>query len=301
MDFSVQMFRILCAAVECKSFSGAAKKLRITQPTVSQQMIRLENEIDGKVFERVGRFIVLTPLGERIYKTAKEVIDQTDMLKNHLRNEKTTPSGLVRYAMPESCQWTPHFKKVMSLIKRYPEINLDVQIIPSFQVIERLLRSEIDFGFITGERNSPDIRFEKFADEHYSLVAASEDLFKPLRAKKYSDVRVVGFPGFESFFITTSECYNLLTPLKNFVAQPTVKIGTLSGAIDTVMQGAGIAAIPTHCIAEQIAKKKLVAYSEPIHKEPLQSIYLVRRLKGSMPKRCEVVHDLLKKSKLGLL
>lgn len=301
MDFSVQMFRILCAAVECKSFSGAAKRLRITQPTVSQQMIRLETEIDGKVFERVGRYIVLTPLGERIYKTAKEVIDQTDSLKNHLRNEKSNPTGVVRYAMPESCQWTPHFKKVMSLTKNFPDITFDIQIIPSYLVLEKLLHSEIDFGFITGERSNPDIRFEKFADEHYSLVAASEELFRPLKLKKYGEVRVVGFPGFESFFITTAECYNILTPLKNFVAQPTVKIGTLSGAIHTVLEGAGIAAIPTHCISDEIAKKKLFVYSEPFKNQPTQSIFLARRLKGTMPKRCEIVHDLLRKSKLGLL
>lgn len=300
MDLGVQILRILCATVEEKSFSGAARKLKITQPTVSQQIARLESEIDGKIFERSGKSIHLTVIGEKLYRTAKEIVIKADLLTSDLMNQKDSPQGLVRYAMPESCQWTPHYRKIMSLISTYPDIQIEIVICPNKQIQELLVKSEIDFAFVTGDIEDPKTIIEKFADEHYSLVAKSSDEFKPLSLKSYRDFRLVSFPGNESFLITWADTFNLLVDHRNKISNPSVKIGNMAGAIHAAVEGAGALVVPTHCVSSEISSGKLVAYKPELGAKATQPIYVIKRSNELLSRRCQIVLELLIKAKRGL-
>lgn len=301
MDLGVQILRILCATVEEKSFSGAARKLKITQPTVSQQIARLESEIDGKIFERAGKSIHLTAIGEKLYRTAKEIVLKADLLTSDLKEQKSSPQGLVRYAMPESCQWTPHYRKIMSLISEYPDIQVEIVICPNKQIQDLLIKSEIDFAFVTGDIDDPKTILEKFADEHYSLVASSDKFFKAIDEKKFNDFRLVSFPGNESFLITWADAYHLLSELRHAISSPDIKIGNMIGAIHAAVEGAGALVVPTHCVVNEIASGALVAYKPDLGTKATQPIYVVKRPQEILPKRCQVVIDLLIKAKKGQL
>jgi DNA-binding transcriptional LysR family regulator len=301
MDLGVQILRILCATVEEKSFSGAARKLKITQPTVSQQIARLESEIDGKIFERTSKSIHLTAIGEKLYRTAKEIVQKADQLSDDLREQKSAPQGLVRYAMPESCQWTPHYRKIMNLISEYPDIQIEIVIATNKQIQEMLMKSEIDFAFVTGDINDPETIFEKFADEHYSLVASTDLLFKPLDEKNFSEFRLVSFPGNESFLITWADTFNLLSELRHAISSPDIKVGNMIGAIHASVEGAGALVVPTHCVSNEITSGKLVVYRSAFGNQATQPIYVIKRPHEVLPRRCQIILDLLIKSKKGLL
>lgn len=301
MDLGVQILRILCATVEEKSFSGAARKLKITQPTVSQQIARLESELDGKIFERSGKSIHLTSLGEKLYRTAKEIVEKADLLKSDLIEEKTNPRGLVRYGMPESCQWTAHYRKIMSMISKYPDIQLEIIVAPNKEIQARLAKSEIDFAFVTGDLDDLEMVIEKFADEHYSLVAKSPEFFKPLIENRISDFRLVEFPGNESFLITWADAYGLLSELHQVISSPHIKIGSMSGAIHAALEGAGALVVPTHCVLSELSSKKLFSYPVDSKKKAIQPIYLIKRPKDILPRRCQLVMDLLIQAKKGLI
>lgn len=301
MDLGVQILRILCATVEEKSFSGAARKLKITQPTVSQQIARLESEIDGRIFERSGKSIHLTVIGEKLYRTAKEIVEKADLLKNDLIEQKNNPRGIVRYAMPESCQWTPHYRKIMSQTPLYPDIQVDIIIATNKEIQDMLTRAEIDFAFVTGHINNPDTVVEKFADEHYSLVAKTKNLFKPIEDKKWTQLRLVGFPGNESFMITWADAHGWLSAMHSVISAPHVKIGNMAGAIHAAIEGAGALIVPTHCVQSEIAKGDLWAYNSPHSERATQPIYLIKRPQEALPRRCQIMMDLLIKSKKGLL
>ncbi len=300
MDLSLQMLRIFCKVVEEKSFSGAARILKITQPTVSQQIARMESEVGSKLFERVGHVIHLTPTGSDVYRTACEVLEKTSGLADRLKDQRTIPSGLVRYAMPESCQWTPHYRKIMSQIREFPGIRFEISILPNDQIVEQLMKAEIDFGFIAGEKLSPDLRFEKFSDEHYSLVARDRKLFQPLKEKNFQDLRLISYPGWEDFFITWAKAHHLWKDLKKHISSPTVSVGTLSGAIHAAQEGAGVAVIPTHCVENELSGQKLFAFEEAKGRTSIQPIYLAKRLRETLPKRVELVMEMLKVAKKTL-
>ena len=142
----------------------------------------------------------------------------------------------------------------MGQLGELPHIRFEIDILPSQAIVEGLLEAKYDFGFVVGERLAPELRFEKFSNERYSCVASRKALFDPMAAHECP--RFISFPGWSSS-TTWCKSYKLWSDLKRTLHEPTVKIGTLAGAIHAVREGAGIAIIPTHCVAQELETGKL--------------------------------------------
>ena len=297
MDIELYGMRIFCQVMVDKTFSKAAQSLRITQPTVSQQIAKLEDRMGGKLFERVGHDIVPTQLAQDLHAFARPLLESVDEFSEKLQRKRSLPRGPVRYAMPESCQWTPHYRLIMSQIIEVPEINFKIEILPNDLIISGLKGGRIDFGFVVGERIAPELKFQKFSDESYSLVAKSKELLKPISAKEFQKLRLITYPGWEGFFNVWAKAHGLWKNLKSHIKEPAVEIGTLAGAIHAVQEGAGAAVIPTHCVAQELESKSLYKYDVGKITEASSPVYLTKRLGEKLPKRVELVIDMLMRSK----
>ncbi len=297
MDLDPYALRIFCQVMSDKTFSAAARSLDITQPTVSQQIAKLEARLGGKLFERVRHDVTPTALANELLGLATGLIEQMDRFGDRIQNQRSLPTGLVRYAMPESCQWTPHFRRIMSQIRDVPGIRFEIDILPSEPIVEGLLSGHYDFGFVVGERISPELRFEKFGDEHYSAVGADKKLFDSLSSKAFEEVRIISYPGWESFFTAWSKAHGLYQVFRRRVPQPSVRIGTLAGAIHAAQEGGGVAVIPTHCVLSELETRRLHAYQPAKGAGATQAIHVARKLGRELPHRARVVLDLLKKAK----
>jgi len=298
MDLELYSLRIFCEVVKEKTFSGAARSLKITQPSVSQQIAKLEGELTAKLFERIGHDIRLTQTGREFHQFAVELLERADRFSETLRDQKSLPSGLVRYAMPESCQWTPHYRHIMSQIKDYPEIHFMIDVLPSEEIIKKLREGLIDFGFVIGERISPELRFQKFSDEKYSAVGSTRDLFRPLQNPvQPENLRLVTYPGWEPLFTLWAKTHGIWKAAKQKLASPTIQIGTLAGAIHAIQAGAGMGIIPTHCVDEELRSGRLFEWKSSKPVQVMSPIYIARRIGETLPKRVELIMDMLKKAK----
>ncbi len=294
MDLEIYPLRIFLKVMKLKSFSEAARQLNVTQPTVSQQIGKLEAKLEKKLFERVGHEIIPTALAKQLLGYAEQLSSIAEDCENFLLDEKSTLRGEVRYAMPESCQWTPHFKNIMKQISTYEGIQFKIGILPTDGVARGIIEGVYDFGFVVGERLHPELTFEKFSDEPYGLVGRSEKLFKPLEEKRFEDLRLVTFPGWELFFTTWCRAHGIFEKIQRATPVPAVHIGTLAGAIHAVQEGAGVAVLPLQCVPKELKEFKLksVGASNPI--------YVTKRVGDKLSRRTELVLDLLKKSKKDL-
>lgn len=296
MDISTKNFRIFLEVIHSKSFSKAARNLKITQPTVSQQIAKLESDIGKPLFERVGHDLVPTEVALKLSIYAENVIDQISKFSDEVTDYTNKPKGLVRYAMPESCQWTPHFKKIVHDISTYPDIQFEVDITPTTATADGILAGVYDFGFITGDKLTPELRFDKFSDEVYSCLASDKKLFEPLKNKNIESARIISFPGWELFFTTWMRTHGLLKYFRSDVVRPVLHIGTLAGAIHAVKEGVGFAVLPRHCLFDAIDSKELHEFNI---KDEIAScpIYLCQKVGRKQTRRTELVIELLRKAK----
>lgn len=296
MDTDIRALRILLKVIETNSFSGAARALRLTQPTVSQQIARLEAQLGGRLFERVGHEIYLTALGRKFRDYALEIVERSDRFVEDLSQDRVRHAGSVRYVMPESCQWTPHFRKIMAQIQEFPEIVFEIGILPSEAVIQAILEGKAEFGFAVGERLQPEIQFEHFADEAYAAIASRRKLLDPIKAKHFKDIRWIAFPGWELFFDTWSKSQGISKAVKASISNPVVKIGTLAGAIHAVQEGAGVAILPRQCVADELARG-ILQEQQLSSKHASNPVHIVRRRGDRLSARAEVILGMLREAK----
>ena len=300
MDIEIYGLRIFYEVMNQKSFSGAARALKLTQPTVSQQIAKLEAEMNQKLFERVGHDIIPTQTAQGLYKFASNLLEMVDGYTEELRENQSQPKGSIRYAMPESCQWTPHYRKIMSQIALFPELKFEIEILPNELIAKGLIEGKFDFGFLTGERLNPELRFEKFSDESYSAISSRKELFKPLQEDQVDQLRLVTYPGWELFFTTWTKSHGVWKKFKDKLKEPTVRIGTMAGAIHATQEGAGVAIIPTHCVIQELENKTLFEWKSAKSIVASNPVYFARRVGEKSPKRVELVVNMLKEAKATL-
>lgn len=298
MNLEIYPLRIFRQVLKEGSFSSAARTLRLTQPAVSQQIGKLERELGRRLFERVGHEIVPTDEARRLDGLAQSLLEQLEEYEAKLEEHKRAPRGLVRYAMPESCQWTPHYRDVMSRLSGLAEMRFEIDILPSDAIAQGLLEARYDFGFVTGERLSPGLRFEKFCEESYSAVARVREHFEPLRwPKGPASLRLIAFPGWELFFSAWARAHGLSSAWRARMPEPVVRIGTLAGAIHAAQEGAGVAVIPTHCVSVELERGTLLELKCKDGKTAANLIYLTRRVGEAPVKRVELVIEMLKRAR----
>lgn len=299
MDINIKTIRIFIQVMKDGSFSKAARSLRMTQPTISQQILRLEEILEAKLFERVGHDIAPTDSAKEFFVFGNQLLESVDDFYSTFKSNRSQPKGLVKYAMPESCQWTPHYKRIMSQLTHYPEIEFEISILPNEKIAEGILNGSFDFGFVTGEKLTPELRFEKFSDEQYSLVAKNVQLFEPFTSKTEASARIISYPGWELFLTTWAKTHGVWSKYKTNMKKPTIKIGTLAGAIHAVKEGAGVGVFPTHCLSEELRLKEL---KELKIKNEIAScpIFLAKKIGTKSAKRTDLVIELLRKAKAEL-
>ncbi|MEK6706318.1 MAG: LysR family transcriptional regulator [Bdellovibrionota bacterium] len=298
MDIELYGLRIFYQVMTDKTFSAAAKALRITQPTVSQQIAKLETRLGGKLFERVGHDLIPTHLAKQLHPLACSMIEMVDEFSEQLQSQRVSLRGPVQYAMPESCQWTPHYRRIMNQIAELPEVHFRIEILPNEQIIKGLVEGQFDFGFVVGERVAPELRFSKFSDEAYSAAASSKNFFKPLQpGGKIESLRLITYPGWELFFTTWANAHGYWKSARSKLPEPAVHIGTLAGAIHAVQEGAGAGIIPTHCIQDELDSGRLLEWKSGKVASVSNPVYIARRIGEKLPKRVETVIEMLRKSK----
>lgn len=157
-------FLMLCKELH---FSEAASKLGISQPTLSQQIRVLEDEIGVPLFDRIGKKTVQTEAGAILEHYAAQMIQQMENAKGAIADLTESHTGRLRIAvLPSDLDYrlTP---LLVDFHKEFP--NTQVQVIPSMDILHQVLNNEVDIG--VGLAIEPDNRLNRipFYTETYSL------------------------------------------------------------------------------------------------------------------------------------
>lgn len=138
--------RYFLAVAQEESISKAAETLYITQPNLSRQMQKLENEIGQQLFIRGSRKITLTEAGKLLYKRAEEMIDLYDKTEAELHSPITDISGDIYIGGGESYALKLIAKAVALVQEKYPNIHFHLFSGDMVAIKDKLDKGLIDFG-----------------------------------------------------------------------------------------------------------------------------------------------------------
>jgi DNA-binding transcriptional LysR family regulator len=137
----------MLAVAESGSFSAAAKKLHLTQSSISHQVARLETHVGHRLFERTTRRCALTTSGHLLIKQARDLLQRLDELELQYRPDALT--GHVRIGVPDDYHlFYPVAEAVRDFAREQPRVTLEVQSGLSNQLKEWLKAGELDLTII---------------------------------------------------------------------------------------------------------------------------------------------------------
>ncbi|WP_250434317.1 hydrogen peroxide-inducible genes activator [Hanstruepera flava] len=138
-----QLYYVLAVA-EQQNFTKAAEKCFVTQPTLSMQIQKLEDELDIQIFDRSKKPIELTDVGRKIVTQAKNIVNESYRIQDIVDQQKGFIGGEFKLGIIPTIMPTllPMFLK--TFIKKYPKIKLKIEELTTEEVISRINDGHLD-------------------------------------------------------------------------------------------------------------------------------------------------------------
>lgn len=143
---TLQQLRYITAVNRFRSFAKAADSCNVTQPTLSAMIVKLEEEIDIRIFERTNKSVSPTLAGEKIIRQAENILMEVDRISEIVSEDKGNIGGkfnlsvgptIAPYILPK---FIKHYRE------NYPSVELFIQELKTDFMLEALLKGEIDAG-----------------------------------------------------------------------------------------------------------------------------------------------------------
>ena len=162
--------KYLVALAEHKHFGRAAEASFVSQPTLSTQIRKLEDELGVALVERAPRRVMLTPVGHDIAERARRVIAEVDQMAEIARRSQDPEAGTVRLGMFPTLgpYLLPHV--VPQLRERFPRLELLLVEEKTDQILARLRDGRLDAGLLALPIHDDQLHVEPLFDEPFMLA-----------------------------------------------------------------------------------------------------------------------------------
>ncbi len=171
----IRELRTFIAVAKTDNITRAAEELHISQPALSRQIIKLENELGCKLLERGGHGISLTNAGHLLLNRARELSDLLDKTETELKAPDVA-SGEVSIACSETHATLAIARIAKRLSRSHPNIRFKFRSESSNDVTEHLSRGIVDFGIAVGPARTDDYHALKLPDtDRWGVLVPADD------------------------------------------------------------------------------------------------------------------------------
>lgn len=165
MDVDPALLRAFVAISETGGFTRAARRLNLTQPAVSHQIRRLEEQLDRSLIRRTTRRLTLTGDGEDFLHHARQILASLDALGQRFR--PSSVAGVVRFGAPEAFMGERLPALLCRFSRAFPAVRLDVHVSTYLDLSTMIVAEELDLAVVLstagGEQGGVTLRKAEFA------------------------------------------------------------------------------------------------------------------------------------------
>jgi LysR family transcriptional regulator for metE and metH len=174
MDVDVRDLELLDALGRHETLTAAARHLHVSQPALSQRLLRLEERLSTPLFDRRGRRLVANPAGHRMLRAARVALSELRAAQGDVRKLVDGRSQPVRVATlcTTTHHWLPEVLRTMR--EREPSAEICIETVPDDEIIAALLDARIDVALINKlDRQADRVRLQPLLDDELRAVVAS--------------------------------------------------------------------------------------------------------------------------------
>jgi len=274
---NLEYLRTYIEVIRLCSFSEVAKKLSISQPAVSFQIQKLEQELGVRLIDRRQKTLMMTEAGKRLLVFAK-LFDKEHQSLVHdfeqLREEVTGNLAIAASTIPGDFILPP----ILSEFKRrHPTVNIQVAVTDSARVIEAVKSGEYDIGFCGVFPEDRELEAVKIAEDEIVLIVFPEHPLAGRKRVSFLEVSAEPLIFREPTSGTQRSVEALLLNAGFDLSQckPTLVLGTTESVVTAVEAMSGIAFVSNLAIKKSVALDlvKVVAVEEITLKRNFWCIY----------------------------
>ena len=250
-------YRVFYVTAMEKNFSKAAKKLYITQPSVSHAIKQLEERLGIQLFVRSSKGVTMTNEGETLFRyisPAFQLINNAELKMSELKNLK---SGHVTIGGSDStCK---HFllPQIQTFQYIFPDIQIKLQHGSTPQIIDKLTNGLIDIGIIHLPIDHSQIKLTDYLSVSNTFIVGEK--YKDLANKMVSLEEILNYP-IISFSETSSSrrFLNQIFQKQGLHVKPDIEVGSVELLIECAKIGMGIAFVTKELVLKELSKGELV-------------------------------------------
>jgi len=279
---TITQLRYVLAVAEYRNFTVAAKHSYVTQPTLSMQVQKLEDELDVQIFDRGKKPIAITEVGQKIVAQAKNIVAEAGRIKDIIDQDKgfiggEFTLGIIPTIMPTLL---PMFLK--NFINKYPSVNLIIKEQPTESLIKNIADGHLDAAIAA---TPLEIEFIKERPLYYEpfvgYVPSGHRLFKSEKISP-TDLDISDILLLQDGHCFREGVINLCKSVGNNVNEHfQLQSGSFETLVNLANEGLGMTLLPylNTLELEEDKKKQLRHFNDPPPAREISLIYHKNELK----------------------
>src|ERR1700691_69471 len=248
----VHQLRYVCAIADTGNFSRAAKRCKIAQPSLSQQVLKLEEELGTKLFDRLGRSIRLTEAGRAFIPRARAILEQMEAARSRAGDQNTDLRGSVAVGVIPTV--APYLipSYAARFAKRYPDAKLRIVEDTTLVLIEGLRDLSIDVAILALPLRHKELELFPIRTEPLFAALSRDHPRASAKSLALKDLRGESF-----VMLRDGHCFRDLSIDTCTRARVTPHIafesGQFSSLLGMVAAGVGVSLVPEMAIDRNVA------------------------------------------------
>jgi DNA-binding transcriptional LysR family regulator len=255
---NVRDLQVFLSVSKHLNYTRAGEEVNLSQPSVSVRIHQLESELRVKLFEQLGKKVVLTDAGQLLVPYANRVMAAVDDARNAIDELQ----GLERGSLNIGASTTPGMYLVPQVVARFKQshsnIDIHLRIKDTRDVEDGVLRNEFDFGFVGGHLAAAEVSAHAWLTDELLLVVSPGHRLTRKKSVRRHDLEGERFIVRESGSATRATIVAQLQQA-NFKLEAVIEMENPESIKKAVQSGLGIAFISKFAIATELKAKTLTA------------------------------------------
>ena len=280
---------IFAKVVEAKSFSAAARRLKMPISTVSRRIAELEDQLGVRLLERSTRCLRLTEVGAEVLEHARHSAELCEAVDSIISNSLSEVSGTLRLCTPPSISESLIIPVVSAFQASYPNVRVQVRLT---ERIVHNIAEDVDLAFKVGVFMDPSLVARKLLSYRHQVVASPAYLAKREPPKAPGDLlahRLLAFSFWQTEY-SWSFVHANGQDKKTIEFQPCIAMNDYASLAGALLAGSGIGELPP-IVQPDLVRQGLLVEVMPNWHFPVFDLTLAHPRTGHIPRQVRVFKE----------
>ncbi|MCW0403214.1 LysR family transcriptional regulator [Xanthomonas sacchari] len=274
MKVSLRQLQIFCAVAEHGSTTGGGAAVALSQSATSAALNELESVLETRLFDRVGKRLLLNAEGERLLPQARQLLDGARQIETSYRPGASGRPVRLRIGCSTTIGNYVLPRLLADLRKSFPHIHVDADVANNAAIARKVADFQLDMGLLEGPSHLPELHAEPWLTDELLIVAGAQHPLAKASEVTKADLRRADWLLREQGSGTREEVEALLLRHLSDLAN-TQQIGSSEAIKNTLVQGIGVSCLSRWVVSDLLSSGRLVAL-EGVLPPLVRQFYLVK-------------------------